>query len=128
VLSHVLHGSPVLTLRVVAGKSAPKVRVLAITLPRGLRFVLLRGHRSAVTVRLRGARLATGRVGRRFLVIALRRAASGVTVQVRGISETDNFSDAAERHRLKRPRIGVEAIDAHGLPTVLRALVRVLRF
>jgi hypothetical protein len=118
----------VLSLRAVSGRSAPGLRVLTITLPRGLRFPVGRGHRRAVRVRVHGARLASVNVGRGWIVILLRRPVSAVSVQIRGIRETDAFSDAAERHRLRRPRIGVGLVDAHRLTTVVGVLVRLLRF
>jgi hypothetical protein len=123
-LSGVAAGRPTLKLTVRAGKSAPGMSRISITLPSGLRFARKPWHVSVTGVH--GARLGFSAVVKHgVLTITLHHAASlaRVTIRYATLTATPHEASAARRGSAGRLRIVVTVTDAHG--TIGAASVRV---
>ncbi len=122
-------GHPTVRFTLTAAKGSPRLRSITIALPPGLRFVEHRRngrlHITAVTVT--GATPASLVVRHGRLVITLRRPVSRVSVTLHpaALGESTQLRTAVRRHRVRRLRLSIVAIDARGRHTTLSQLVRV---
>jgi hypothetical protein len=120
-------GHPSLSFRVTVAKGAAKLKALTVALPRGLSIIAHRaGHRLTIRgVRVRGGSVKSLSLSHGHLVITLRRAVTGVTVNLSGgaLKESAALRAAARRHKLKHLALNVIAQNAKGRRTTIHVRV-----
>jgi hypothetical protein len=116
---------PMLSFTLAAGRGAPLVKSVRVTLPRGLRFT---GSAATVGVTgLGGRRLKfTVTLQRGTLVVKLRRAArqERVTITYPRIEASDSLAALVVRHGASRVALAVKVTDALKLTTRLTSQVK----
>ncbi len=126
--SGLAHGHPTLRFTLTANGS-PRLRSITIALPAGLSFVQHRRHGRLYVngVALTGAGASSLVVRHGRLVITLRRPVTrlAVTIHPAALKESTQLRAAVKRHRVKRLRLSIVAIDASGRHTTVTQLVHV---
>jgi hypothetical protein len=123
-LTRVGAGRPRLRFRLVAGRAgALRLSSLAVSLPRGLRFVVAKG------VRLAGGRIRSARLVRGKLVVALVAPVSGVSVTIGNgaIRASEPLARRARTHRVKSLTLVVVVSDSGGHRTRLTHIFKRVR-
>lgn len=127
-LSGLSRGKPTLGLLLTAGMHAPRLAAFAVALPGGLKFVRRRVHDRLRLegVTIGGARPKSVVLKRGLLVVTLRQAAAGVTLNVssKGINESAALERRIRRRRTKSVLLTVAVRDANGKITDLTARIR----
>lgn len=112
---------PKLTITATAGKGAPALRQVTITLPAGLSFASRAATlRRMITVKAAGGTVkATIAHHGRTLTITVKNAARTLTITVRGpaISEAEGLRAKVRHHKLRRLELAVRATDKAGTTT-----------
>lgn len=120
-------GHPSLSFRVTVAKRAAKLKGLTVGLPRGLSVITHRvHHRLAIRgVRVRGGAVKSLSLSHGRLVIALKRAVSGVTVTLsdKALKESRALRTQARRHKLKHLALVVIAQNAKGKRTTIHVRI-----
>jgi len=124
-LSSVGAARPKLALTVAAGRDAPELKSISVTLPRGLHFTR---SRATVTVTAKnGRRLRfTVSLQRAALVLKLRSTAEQVRVTISSprLAASDSLTAALARHQATRVTLTVRVTDAGKRTTRLPAKVK----
>ena len=117
-------GAPALSLRVVAGAGAPKLKSLTIVLPRGLTFVTRRKLRG---ISVSGAVVQSVVLKRGRLVVTLRRPAAGVLVKIGpgALRESHTLQVRARHHHVGTLKFTVLIVDAAGARSTATLPVRI---
>jgi hypothetical protein len=130
--SGLLRGHPALGFKVAAGKGAPKLRSLAVGLPKGLTFVSHRVHKKLTItgVSLSGAKIKSVSLSRGKLLITLRSAVAGVTVRIgsAALKESGSLRSKAQHSKVKSLGLTVVVHDAKGKSTTVQIKVTRLGF
>lgn len=116
-------GAPSATVKLSAGTNAPKLKSLTVELPRGLSFTARGAHKTKVS--LKGAKAASTAFAHGHLVITLKRAVAGLSVQLRSLAEAAALKGSAKHHHLKSLKLKVIVTTAAGKRTTLTAPVEV---
>lgn len=121
-------GRPTLSFTATAGKRAPKLRSLTVSLPKGLTAIAKRVHgKPTVAVRLKGAKLKSATLSRGKLVISARRPARRLTVRLTALRESASLEAKAKAKQVKRVKLGVVVRNAKGKRTTVRAAITLKR-
>jgi hypothetical protein len=124
-LTGLARGRPRVRLVLSTTPHAPKVRMVTITLPRGLRFL---GHRrhgklSIRSLTLNGAKARALALREGRLVVTLRKPVAELTISAGtgGLGETLSLKRSVRDHRIKRLTLVVSLTNAAGQRVTLRA-------
>jgi hypothetical protein len=116
-------GKPTLSFTATAGKKAPKLRSVTISLPKGLTVVTKRLHgKRTVLVGLKGGKLKSATLTGRKLVITASKPASKLSVT---LSLKASASFRAKAKKLKSVKLGVVVRTAKGKKTAASIAVAV---
>jgi hypothetical protein len=118
-------GKPKLSFTAAAGKHAPKLRSVTISIPKGLTAVSKRVHgKRKVAVGLKGAKLKSAKLSGRKLVITASKPARKLSVTL-ALKESASFRAKAKAKKLKGLKLGVVVRNAKGKKTTLSTVVTV---
>jgi hypothetical protein len=121
-------GKPRLLFTATAGKRAPKLRSLTVSLPKGLTVISKRTHgQRTVAVRLKGAKLKSATLAGGKLVITARKPAHQLTVTLTALRESASLKAKAKAKKLKGLKLGVVVRNAKGKKTAASAAVTLKR-
>jgi hypothetical protein len=117
VLKGLAHGSPTMSLRLLAGSGAPKLRAFTVTAPKGLSFVRRHRRVTGVSASAGGIRSVSLNHGR--LVVRLRNPVRSVTLRIgqAALRESASLRAKAKRHQLHGLKVKVTFTDASGATT-----------
>jgi PKD repeat protein len=122
-LTGVAKGKPKLAFTVAAGKAAPALKSLAISLPKGLSFVKKAKRLVAgIALKAHGKRLKFSvKVSHGVLTITLKTAAtsSAATISRGAISASANLTRQVKHKHARKLPVGLRVIDAAGAKTKL---------
>jgi hypothetical protein len=120
-------GKPKLSFTATAGKKAPKLRSLTVSLPKGLTVVAKRVHgKRTVAVGLKGAKLKSAKLSGRKLVITTGKPARKLSVSL-ALKESASFRAKANADKLKGLKLGVVVRNAKGKKTTASTAITVKR-
>ena len=121
-------GNPKLSFTATAGKRAPKLRSLTVSLPKGLTVTSKRSHgQRTVAVRLKGAKLKSARLSGGKLVITARKPAHRLTVTLTALRATASLKAKARAKKLTGLQLRVVVRNAKGKTTAASAAVTLKR-
>jgi hypothetical protein len=117
-------GKPRLSFTATAGKRAPKLRSVTVSLPKGLTVISKRSHgQRTVAVRLKGAKLKSATLSGGKLVITASKPAHQLRVTLTALRETASLKARARAKKLKGLKLGVVVRNAKGKKTAASAAV-----
>jgi hypothetical protein len=118
-------GKPKLSFTATAGKHAPKLRSVTISIPKGLTVIAKRAHgKRTVAVGLKGAKLKSAKLSGRKLVITASKPARKLSVTL-ALKESASFRAKAKAKKLKGLKLGVVIRNAKGKKTAASTVVTV---
>jgi hypothetical protein len=118
-------GKPKLSFTATAGKHAPKLRSVTISIPKGLTAVTKRVHgKPKVAAELNGAKLKSAKLSGRKLVITASKPARKLSITL-ALKESASFRAKAKAKKLKGLKLGVVVRNAKGKKTTLSTVVTV---
>ncbi len=125
-------GRPSLSFTAIAGKKAPKLRSVTISLPKGLTVVARRVHgKRTVAVGLKGAKLKSATLSGRKLVITASKPASKLTVTLTALRESASLKARAKAKakakKLKGLKLAAVLRDAKGKKTTASTTIKLKR-
>jgi hypothetical protein len=121
-------GKPTLSFTATAGKKAPKLRSVTVSLPKGLTALTKRVHgKRTVAVVLKGAKLKSATVSGGKLVITASKPAHKLTVRLTALKESASLKAKAKANKLKGLRLTVIVRNAKGKRTAASTAVTVKR-
>ena len=124
-LADLATGKPRLSFTATAGKDAPKLRSLTVSLPKGLTVVAKRVHgKRTVAVKLTGAKLKSATLSGGKLVITATKPASKLSVKLTALRESASLKTKAKAKKLKGLKLRVVMRNANGKQTTASAAVR----
>jgi hypothetical protein len=128
-LSGMPSGHPKLHFKVTHGSNAPNIKSVAVTAPGGLSFHTSKvckgkGKHKKCKISVKGLSVSGGTIktvkaSGGHLTITLKRAASSVTVTVKGpgLKETKGLTKKVKKHKVKKETVTLKATDAKGAST-----------
>jgi hypothetical protein len=117
-------GKPRLSFTATAGKRAPKLRSLTVSLPKGLTVISKRSHgQRTVAVRLKGAKLKSARLSGGKLLITASKPAHQLTVTLTALRESASLKAKAKAKKLTGLKLGVVVRNAKGKKTAASAAI-----
>ncbi|HEX8974948.1 MAG TPA: hypothetical protein VF781_00420, partial [Solirubrobacteraceae bacterium] len=127
-ISGLRRGRPAISLKLIAGRGAPRLSTVSIPLPRGLVYVRHRIHRRLVLVGVtaRYAQIRSLALSRGRLMITLRRPAATALILLspRALHETAGLRRHARRRRVRLLRLTLAVTTATGQRVTLTRAVR----
>lgn len=117
-LRRLSHHRFALKLKLLAGRNAPKLKSVTLTLPAALRLAVRRHHRLHLLVHVvaAGAHIARVRIVHGRLLVVFRRATSQATLTIRG-----PLNSTGKQHRQRKAKLIVAVTDVAGHHTRLPA-------
>jgi hypothetical protein len=118
-------GKPTLSFTATAGKKAPKLRSVTVSLPKGLTVVSKRVHgKRTVAVGLKGAKLKSATLSGRKLVITVSKPVTKLSITLTALRESASLKAEAKANKLKRLKLGVVVHNAKGKKTTASVAIR----